>query len=209
MARLLKYLLIAEDHPICTAAINMATHAYESAVVVTGVQTLDAARDELEGREYDAMVLDLGLKDTQGFMNLSIIRAYAPRLPILVVSATSQPDAAARARALGAKGFLPKSAPMEEMTRAIGTVLEGGEWFEESDDFEETVFDSEPIKLLSGAQLRVMREVAKGLPNKIIAADLGLAEQTVKAHVSAALKALGVTNRSQAILRMREMGVTE
>lgn len=208
MGKLLKYLLVAEDHPICTVAIDMAAHAYESAIVVTGVQTLDAAKDQLEARRFDGMVLDLGLKDSQGFINLSIVHSIAPRMPILVVSATEQPDAAAKARSLGARGFLPKSAPMDEMTSAIAAVLNGGEWFEDGLD-NDAELESDQIKLLSGAQLRVMREVAKGQPNKIIAADLGLAEQTVKTHVSAALKTLGVTNRSQAILRLKEMGVTE
>lgn len=201
---MLRSVLIVEDHPICVAALVMAIHAFDSAVVVDSVETLREAREHVTQKEYDAILLDLGLKDSQGLANLSVINSINKTVPILIVSSNDAPRVMARSRALGAKGFLSKTAPVSEMARAVSAILSGGEYFIEGlETLVGSQLDEGAFARLSPAQSKVMVELAGGHSNKIIAYELGLSEATVKSHLSAIFRVLGVTNRAQAILALK------
>jgi len=167
-------------------------------MLISTAETLAGIQELLRTESFDALLLDLALKDCQGLANLAAVQAVAPRLPVLVVSGNAASDLPAKAAMLGARGFLNKTAPLAEMKSAIAVILEGGTWFPQREDQGER-----PIGRLSPAQLRVMSELAQGKSNKLIAYSLGLTEPTIKSHLSAIYRALGVHNRSQALLALR------
>ena len=202
---MLRTVLIAEDHPICVQALTFAIHSLDSAVDVVCVDTLAAAERRVRAGGLSAVLLDLGLKDSNGLPNLSLLRSLDSSVPILVVSANDSPNVIMQAKSLCANGFLSKSAPISEMKQAIAKVLEGECYFV---GLEELSADDKqspklPLQLLSPAQTRVMIALSRGHSNKVIAHELSLSETTIKTHLSAIYKVLGVTNRSQAILALK------
>ena len=107
--------------------------------------------------------------------------------------------------ALGARGFLSKSASVEEMGEAIERVMAGETHFAADIAQASAETPAAAFASLSPAQLEVLGELAAGHANKIIAYNLNLAEPTVKSHLSAIYRALGVSNRSMAILELQKM----
>ena len=114
---------------------------------------------------------------------------------------------------LGAQGFLSKSSPIDRVVSAIRVLLEGGQWFPNGVNLgavsDATTELAARMGTLSVAQLRVLRAIASGRQNKQIAHDLDLAEPTVKSHLSAIFRKLGVTNRTQAVLQLQLLDESE
>ena len=133
-----------------------------------------------------------------------VTRGLAPDTPIAVVSANDKDHVVRQALALGARGFISKSAPLSEMTTAINVLLTGGAWFSTNlYTTNDNMAEPSQNARLSRAQLRVLAEAAKGRTNREIAQCLGIQEPTVKTHMSAVFRILNVTNRSQAILAVK------
>ena len=107
-----------------------------------------------------------------------------------------------RARDIGAAGFVGKSLPIMHILQALDRVARGGEWFNHT---------AEPVEPRAGPtarQLEVLNLIARGQQNKQISQELGIAERTVKLHVTALLGALGARNRTHLLVRAREAGLT-
>jgi len=143
----------------------------------------------------------------QGFAGLALLRAVRPEAPIAIVSGREDPAVIAQSIALGAAGFVPKSSPIDQMVAAIRTLLDGARWLPAGVDIgahdDRRVEVAQRMGTLSIAQLRVLRAIANGHQNKQIAYDLQLAEPTVKSHLSAIFRKLGVSNRTQAVLALQ------
>ena len=114
----------------------------------------------------------------------------------------------------GASGFIPKSAPLEVISEAISAVLEGEEWLpqEISDSLDDLVTEEDQqiaaaLASLTPQQFRVLTMLTEGLLNKQIAYELGVSEATIKAHVTAILRKLGVHSRTQAVIAAQRLGV--
>ena len=206
---MLRRILIADDHPLCVAALTMAAHAVDPAILVDRAGTLAEAEACARAERHVLVLLDLVLPDVQGFAGLALMRALAPDVPIALVSSRDEEAVIRQAVALGARGFVSKAAALEQMIAAIRVLLGGGQWLPdgvltpapaaEGSDF------ASRVGSLSVAQLRVLRAIADGRQNKQIAFDLQLAEPTVKSHLAAIFRKLGVANRTQAVLAMRAL----
>jgi len=194
--------VIVDDHPMCRQATCMAIRLVDPDCDCIEAETLESARSAA-GRA-SLMTLDLGLPDTRGTRGLAAIREEFPHLPMLVISGASHPAIESQVAALGADGFLPKSASVSDMVAAVRKVINRESWF--SPDLAQADEDCAFTRLasLTPAQTRVLEAMESGRLNKQIAYDLGLSEITVKAHVKAILKKLGVPNRTQAVLMLRE-----
>lgn len=203
---MLRPILIVDDHPLFVSALSMAAHAVDPAMPVQTAPTM-AEAERLAGEVSPSLVLlDLMLPDIHGFAGLALMRALQPRTPIAIVTSRDEPAIARQALALGAKGFIGKGTKLEEIVAAIRVLLGGGQWFPNAmtpkgDDVAEARLAR--FSELSLAQLKVLRRMADGLQNKQIAYELGIAEPTVKSHLVAVFKKLGVTNRTQAVLALR------
>ncbi len=200
---------------MCVAALTMAAHRHDPATEVEVAGTLAEAEACARARTPDLILLDLMLPDVQGLEGLATIRSVRPRTSVAVVSSRDDPAVIRRAIAMGARGFLSKTAPLSDMVTAIGLLLAGERWLPPA-----LLVPAEPsaedraaarVGELSSAQLRVLRAVADGRQNKQIAWDLQLAEPTVKSHLAAIFRKLEVGNRTQAVLalRMFDGGVAE
>jgi DNA-binding NarL/FixJ family response regulator len=199
-------ILVADDHPLFREALRSAvTRALPGARLreADGVEALYA----LVEREPDAdlLLLDLTMPGAHGFSALVHLRAHVPQLPIMVVSAREEPAVMRRALDHGAVGFLPKSADAATLGEAIDAVLAGDRWApaaalkapaagaEEHDA-------AQRVRDLTPQQFRVLQMLGDGLLNKQIAYELGVSEATIKAHMTAILRKLGASNRTQAVL---------
>lgn len=193
--------LIVDDHPLFRDALETALErAYPDGAQAVHAGSLEAALGCLDAEPADLILLDLNLGDASGFEGLSRLKAGAPETPVYVVSATETPTAYGRARALGAAGYLPKSLPLEDLSAALATALDGGQWFPEPEDGSGAHDSAERIASLTPAQRRVLAGLSDGLLNKQIAYEMGISEATVKAHMTAIFRKLGANNRTQALL---------
>jgi Response regulator containing a CheY-like receiver domain and an HTH DNA-binding domain len=152
-----------------------------------------------------------------GLAGLAAIRAQHPGVAVIVVSANDDPRVVRRALDHGAAGYLPKSAGLDDLREAIRSVMACEQWLPPSlraavSRAQSSSHDSElaaRLASLSPQQFRVLVLVAQGLLNKQIADRLDVQERTVKAHLSAIFERLGVRNRTQASVVLRELELSD
>ena len=197
--------LIADDHPLFRAAMCQALGDIVGPHTLQA-STLDETLSQLEANpDIDLVFLDVKMPGNEGLIGLSEVRARFPDVLVVMVTALEEANLIRKALALGACGFIPKSASIECIAEAVERVLDGEQWLPESvgnltDKASETETDDFSVKLamLTPHQLKVLRMVADGLLNKQIAYELDISESTVKQHVSAVLRKLKVINRTKA-----------
>ena len=204
-------ILIADDHPICAAALGMAARQVVADARAEHVENLTAALDMASRGRFDLVLLDLKLPDAQGFAGLIAMTKAQPGVPVAIISSIDAPSTMQQAMRHGASGYIAKSAPMSAMVAAIRALLAGGQVFP-PEAFQDLPPSPSPdaaarIAELSAAQLRVLRAAASGRANKQLAYELGISEPTVKTHFAQIFRKLGVTNRTQAILALQSLEV--
>lgn len=200
-------IIIADDHPLFRTALSHAVAKVWDAAEVVEASSAAAARAELENGATEALLLDLHMEDSNGLSVLMDLRQDYPALPIAIVSASEEPRVYAAASQLGAAAFIPKSAGLDEMRDALSAVREGDSWFPDSHVEEDD--DLSRIASLTPAQRRILGAVRQGLLNKQIAYELDISEATVKAHITAIFRKLGVNNRTQAVLVAAKLDVDQ
>ena len=195
--------LIADDHPLFRDALHQIVARLYPDVSVAEVGGFDAVVSHLSAdRNVDLVFLDLAMPGVRGFSGLMFLRAQYPEVPVVVVSATDDPETIRNAIGFGASGYIPKSLDTETIGRAIATILEGKLWLPPDIDLKPQRGSDLIARLvtLTPQQVRVLMMLSEGLLNKQIAFGLGVSEATVKAHVSAILQKLGVDSRTQAVI---------
>ena len=212
-------LLIADDHPLFRAALRQAAQdALGRDVALHEAGTLPAVLAMLESyADIDLVLLDLHMPGSHGLAGLAAVRAQHPGVAVVVVSANEDPRVVRRALDHGAAGYLPKSSGLEELREAILTVLDCAQWLPPGLRAAVASAESAPedaalaarLASLSPQQFRVLSLVAEGLLNKQIADRLDVQERTVKAHLSAIFDRLGVRNRTQAGVVLRELELAD
>ena len=153
----------------------------------------------------DLILFDLNLPDVTGIDGLIRLRAAAADIPVLVVSSLADDRVIVAALATGARGFLPKHAPREDFTAALAALAAGEDWLPEGFVAPDTAPPEalDRLAALTRQQARILQLLCAGRLNKQIAFDLSISEATVKAHVTAILRKLGVQSRTQAVLLAR------
>jgi DNA-binding NarL/FixJ family response regulator len=215
--------LLVDDHPLILAALQTMIQELDPDVQVTAVGSAAAARSALAAdSEFDLVLLDLQLGDASGFDVLVEMRRDHPALPVVVVSASDRASDVIQAIDLGAMGFVPKRASNDTLVEALRLVMAGGIYVPpmhlgnnartpapaaipsaESSPYQVTPSFEELG--LTPRQADVLTQLLQGKPNKEIARRLGLSVETVKDHVQAVLRALGVSSRTQAVLAVSQM----
>ena len=206
-------LLIADDHPLFREALRGAVQRVMPGVKLHEADSVDALYALVDAHaDADLLLMDLSMPGAHGFNALVHLRALHPQLPVVIVSAREEPAVMRRALDHGALGFIPKSADSDTIGQAIGAVLDGERWVPDealsapatSRDEQET---AQRLRDLTPQQFKVLQMLGAGRLNKQIAYDLGVSEATIKAHVTAILRKLGVTNRTQAVLAAGRLAV--
>jgi len=196
-------LLVVDDHPIFADAFTLMAAKARPDCIVNCVTSITEAEALIgSGRHYDLVFLDLSMPGADGFSVLIHLKKARPNLRVVIVSAREDSHTVSMAHAFGASGYLGKSLPFEDMQQQLRRVLEGESVFPPTT---QPITDTEAamrhrIEGLSAAQFRVLCALCKGEPNKHIAESLDLSEATVKSHLAAIYRGLGVVNRAQAIL---------
>jgi DNA-binding NarL/FixJ family response regulator len=165
------------------------------------------------------VLLDLGLPDMPGLQALDLMRTHYPAIPVVVISAAQDRPTVLEAINHGAMGFIPKSSGSALLVSALQMVLAREVYIPASvitnplhavETTAQAALVNKSAALrdlgLSDRQIEVLSLLVQGLPNKLIARKLGLAEPTVKSHVAATFRALGVGNRTQAVLAVGQLG---
>ena len=205
-------ILVVDDHVLIREALRGLFAELKPEATV--LEAPDAARTiELlaEHPDITLMLLDLSLPDRDGLEMLTELRKSHPGLSVVVLSGFPDRDNVVRVLDQGALGFIPKSAGREVMTSALNLVFSGGVYIPPEILGPNAPSDARPQASpadlgLTGRQADVLALMMQGKSNKAICRRLDLAEPTVKNHVTAILKALGVSNRTEAVLAASARG---
>ncbi len=224
--------LLIDDHPLILAALETVIQGLGEHVQVVTAGSAKTAREILaESEGFDLVLLDLHLGDASGFDVLTEFRATYPALPVVVISASDRSSDVIRSIDLGAMGFVPKRSSNETLFEALHMVMSGGIYVPSMhlgvtehgsrratdtnnilgggiDDPLPPQPDLDSLGL-TPRQTDVLSLLLQGQPNKMIARELKLSVETVKDHVAAVLRALGVSSRTQAVLAVGQMSIPQ
>jgi DNA-binding NarL/FixJ family response regulator len=212
-------ILIIEDHALVREGLVRLLARIESGVVLRDCADFDSALAVLEGEdEVDLVLLDLALPGIDGFVGLDILRRQFPALPVVVVSAFDDAPTITRVMNLGASGFIPKAFSGEALLAALHEVLAGNIFRPDGAGKAARLDDMpslppagkgvQPSEVgLTERQGQVLALMVRGLSNREIGDYLELSEGTVKIHVTAIFKALGVASRTQALVAVARYGI--
>ncbi len=210
--------LIVDDHPLYCDALAM---MMQSTFNMKRVRKANSLADALQQLRLpfvpDLVLLDLNLPDVSGLSGFLKIKERAPETPVIVISATTSVAVIRGVMDAGAAGFIPKDVAQKTFRAALKDVWEGRTYVPAGYDGDQQTVHPEPsltdvsrkVADLSRQQSRILGLICLGKPNKVIAYELDLAEATVKAHVTAVLRRLGVRNRTQAALMIREVAIRQ
>jgi DNA-binding NarL/FixJ family response regulator len=212
--------LVVDDHALIREAMRGVVVELQGDAVVLEAGNCSQAMSLIQQHADVALVLlDLGLPDRNGFEVLAELHENHPAISVVMLSAFSDRDNVVKALDGGALGFIPKAGSREVLVSALRLILAGGVYIP-PDILVSTPTPNalpgrsgaaekrlSPAELgLTERQVEVLALMMQGKSNKLICRALDLAEPTVKNHVSAILKALDVTNRTEAVLAVAALG---
>lgn len=220
--------LIADDHHLIREGLKNALEStYNDPLVVEakdGNQVLEIVENNTD---LDLILLDYFMPGTDGYSLVTTLCDSYPAIPVIIISASDDPALMHKVLDRGVAGFIPKATHQELIIRAIQLVLSGGTYIPPElmdtgglfspEGSNQAVSLSRPISYmvssamfskLTQRQQEVLCLLAKGETNKDISRHLNVSENTVKVHVTAILKALGVSNRTQAVIVSQKLGLS-
>ena len=202
-------ILIADDHPIVrdglTAILNTQPDFEVAGEAGNGRQVIDRA----QALRPDVILLDLAMPELDGVETLQRLRELDPDVLVIVFTAFDTDERIVTAVQAGAKGYLLKGAPRQELFNAIRVVYGGGSLLQPivASKLLRHVSQESPGDHLTPREQEVLQAMALGLQNKEIAAKLSITERTVKFHVSAILNKLEAGNRTEAVTIAAQRGL--
>ena len=203
-------IIIAEDHPMFRVALALMLQRLMPDAHLIEVASHDELQKALSTHSaVRLVVLDLRMPGANGLSSLVFLRGQYPEVPVAIISGGAYAETIDRARQLGAAAFIPKSAPVETIAQAISCVIRGEAWFDLQNGAVEKAGSrlNDQLTTLTPQQFRVLGYLADGLLNKQIADKLVVSEGTVRAPVTAILRKLGVSTRTQAALLVTELAM--
>lgn len=215
-------ILVVDDHPLVRDAMASILQGLSSSLrVLQAADCATALRLARAHRDLDLVLLDLNLPGSRGFDALDRIRREHPALPVVILSMFRDRQTVLEAIQRGAMGFIPKAASREVILKAARQILAGGVYVPPEavtgasaagGDAQEFVAPGRGSRSLADLRLtprqgQVLALIMRGRSNKEICRTLGLAERTVKVHVTAVLTALRVSSRTQAVIAATQLGL--
>ena len=213
-------ILVCDDHALFREGVAHALRELDAkAELLEAADGAEALRLAQANSDLDLVLLDLNMPGTDGWTGLARLQKSCPTLPVVILSASEEPADARRAIDSGAAGYVPKSTRGAVLRAALQLVLSGGVYLPPhllSGDGSAAPTGSSSLAQrrkraegLTERQLEVLRLMSRGLTNTEIGNVLGVALGTVKAHVTAVFEALDVSNRTEAALVMRDLGIDQ
>jgi len=199
-------ILVADDHVAVREGLRWMLHSDEAIEVVGEAANGEELMALLDRTPCDAVLLDLSMPVMSGLDVLAALRAMDRRIPVVVLTMHDDPAHVDRALALGASGYILKSAPRDEMVRALTAAASGGAYVQPSlakPLLARYVVAGGPIgeepKALTPRQLQLLRALAAGRSNKELAHELGISEATAKSYLKELYARLEVSSRASAV----------
>jgi DNA-binding NarL/FixJ family response regulator len=205
-------IFVVDDHPVVRAGLVTILGTQPDFVVVGEAEDADTAINRLLTLRPDVLLLDLEMPGGDGVDVLRRVRENGSDARALVFTAFDADDRILAAVRAGAQGYLLKGAPREELFRAIRVVYAGGSLLEPvvaSKLLRQVRHPATPDVRITARELEVLRLVARGRQNKEIARELAVTERTVKFHLSALMRKLGVSNRVEAVSAAIRLGLID
>lgn len=224
--------LVADDHPLVRDALVRTLRGAMAVHTVLEAEDWSGVERALNEAPVELALVDLHMPGMKGLEGLRRLRQAWPQLVVVVASGDDDPATIRQALAMGARGFLPKAEPAEVLVQALTLVAAGGTYIpagamvglsvgatssqgsgqgvgnNAAGAISSLATTSTDTPGLTPRQLDVLRCLARGLPNKLIARELALTEGTVKIHIAAILRVLQARNRTEAVVRAREAGLS-
>jgi DNA-binding NarL/FixJ family response regulator len=212
--------LTVDDHPLTREALARVFGEIAPRVEMIEAGSLASARAALAAHgDIRLVVLDPALPDATGIDAVKCIIEWHPEIAMLVLAAQDDPATARAAMDAGARGFISRRSSTRVFREVLRLLLVGGTYIPPealravaAPSAPAPVPENPPAALhktlgLTPRQLEVLTLLAQGKPNKLICRALDLREGTIKTHISAIYRALGVANRTEAVYAMNRLGV--
>lgn len=196
--------LLIDDHTLFRTGMRLIVSSFPGVHQVLEAGSVMLAKEH-EGLKVDVILLDIHMPGLNGLDGMAVLRSMFHTAKVVFVSASASGDAVLDAAQRGADGFLPKSASAEDIHGALQTISAGGRCFPSLGQDYTQQRNTTPS--LSARQLEVLALLAQGKPNKVIAREMNLSENTVRVHVSAMFNHLGVNSRTAAVLAGQQAGL--
>jgi DNA-binding NarL/FixJ family response regulator len=192
--------LLVDDHALFRAGLRMLLKTLRPDAVVLEASTVDEAiAVAMANADLQLCLLDLSLRKEHGLDALQKVRQVAPEVAVVIVSGNEDVATIHACIDAGAMSYIPKSVAPEVLVEALRRVLAGAVWL--PDQVHAMQADPPTARPpLTPRQLDVMRCLSRGLPTKSISRELDLSENTIKDHITAIFRGLGVSNRTQAVI---------
>ena len=204
--------LMADDHWVFRAGLKHLLKRLDKDVTIVEASSISETIEQVsENPDLDLILLDLVMPDSDYFAGLRELHGRFPKIPVVVLSVIENRSDVIHAIELGAMGYIPKVATGDEILKALKSVLAGDIFIPRSllDPRDKGYPDAiapiqsqsnvrDLVDTLTQRQREVFALLAQGKSNPEIAKELGVSAHTVRIHISAILRALGVSNRTQA-----------
>jgi DNA-binding NarL/FixJ family response regulator len=215
-------ILVVDDHALIREALRSVLAQLRGDALIFEATDCRQCIQIVEAHpDLDLILLDLNLPDRDGFSVLKELRERYATAAVLILSASCDQDEIKRALDLGAVGFIPKTTEREVMLKALQLVFSGGVYVPKeilgsatSSSRASPASDQPPIRRerltelgLTGRQIEVLGLMMQGKSNKMIGRALNMAEPTVKNHVTVILKTLKAANRTEAVIKVGQLGM--
>jgi len=206
-------ILIADDHPVVREGLNaMLSREVDFKVVGEAKDGAEAVNKVAELRP-DVVLMDLRMPELDGVEAMRQIRANNTKVKFIILTTYSDDDYIFSGIEAGARAYLLKDAPREELFKAIRSVHRGESLIQPVvaskllDRFSQLSRRTPSGEELSGRELEVLCLMAKGAANKEISAELKIAQSTVKTHITSIFQKLGVNDRTEAVTQALKRGM--
>ncbi len=205
--------LIADDHPVVREGLSAMLNKEPDIQVVGEAENGTEAIDKAKELQPDVVLMDLRMPEVDGVEAMRQIRAANPGIKFIVLTTYDNDEYIFKGIEAGARAYLLKDAPREELFKAIRAVYKGESLIEPAvagkvlDRFAELSRQAQVVDALSERELEVLKLMAKGAANKEIAAGLCISESTVKTHIQTIFQKLEVSDRTEAVTEALQKGI--
>ena len=210
--------LLIDDHAIFTQGLKFLLSDLDETIEFLDATNCEDALDTDQSTEIDLILLDFHMPGLHGLDALRAMKERFPSAAIVMLSSEDNPQLIRDSIDNGASGFIPKSSTSQVLIAALRLILAGGIYLpthaltdverrSTATTAEDRTADA-TVEGLSNRQLQVLMKVVQGKANKVVAREMDISEGTVKAHLQAAYRALGVHNRTEAVFVAAKLGLT-
>lgn len=205
--------MITDDHPVVREGLSAMLSREKDIEVVAEAANGNEAIEKARDLKPDIVLMDLRMPEVDGVEAMRRIRTENPDIKFIVLTTYDNDEYIFQGIEAGARAYLLKDSPREEMFKAIRVVSEGGSMIEPAvagkvlDRFAALSRQVQIPETLSEREVEILKLIAQGTSNKIIATSLNIGESTVKTHIQSIFNKLGVNDRTEAVTEAIKKGI--